>query len=87
MATITEGTRLVSRGYAKIVILTLAAIAIGCGLMAYEIWGEFGDMKATKPQIKKVEPLPPRVGAPVAPGVQPPRPGPGPGPMVPAGGM
>ena len=72
---------LVSRGYGNLVVLTFLAILIGCGLIAWEIWGYggYGSMKATKPVIEKVVPLPPA-------GKPGPAPKPAPGPVVPPGG-
>jgi hypothetical protein len=57
---------LVSRGYGKIVGLTLLAILIGVGLMGFEIFGPAdqggygGDISATrKPPVKVPSSLPP----------------------------
>lgn len=74
-----------SRGYDKIVLLTLVAIGIGCALIGWEIFVEYeGKMEATKTPAVKIEPLPPADTTPPAP--PPPGPGPGPAPFPPPPG-
>jgi hypothetical protein len=69
---------LVSRGYGKIVSFTLLAMLIGCGLMGYEIFVEYGGtVQATKGQPPKV----PATLPPIEKGGS--APAPGPGPVVP----
>lgn len=73
---------LVSRGYGKIVGLTLLAVVIGCALMAAELFGEYGgQFSAPRAAAVKIGSLPPaEKGAPA------PAPAPGPGPVVPPPG-
>ena len=69
---------LVSRGYTKIVFFTLLAMLIGVGLMAYEIYGEYGGetqaVRKTPPKVPNSLP-PAEKGAALAP---PDAPAPGP---------
>lgn len=71
---------LVSRGYTKIVGLTLLAIVIGCGLIAWEFTVDYdwtlAAKKATAPKIGSLPPA--EKGAPA--------PAPGPGPAGPGQG-
>ena len=69
---------LVSRGYGKIVLLTLVAIGLGCLLMGYELFVDYGgQLAATKSQAKKVpSSLPPPEKTAPAPGGPAPAPGP-----------
>lgn len=58
-----------SRGYKNLVALTLVAILIGCGLMGYEIFVEYGGEVAAKKgtAVKVPKNLPPaEKGAPKA---------------------
>ena len=72
MARTTSATAkpLVSRGYGKILFATLVAMLVACGLMAYELWGEYGGQftAARKTPVKVPSALPPPEKAgPVAP--------------------
>lgn len=59
-----------SRGYDKLVLLTLIAIGVGCGLFAWEVYVDYGGaIKAPAPVKVKIDPLaPPEKTAPVQPG-------------------
>jgi hypothetical protein len=59
---------LVSRGYGKIVFLTLMAMLVGCGLMAWEIWGDYGGatQAVRTPPVKVPAALPPAEKGPPA---------------------
>jgi hypothetical protein len=69
-----------SRGYTNLAILSLIAIGVGCALMGYEVWGEYGDIKAKPPVKVKIDPLAPPDRTPA------PAPQPVPGPIVPPPG-
>lgn len=57
-STIAPPKPLESRGYKNIVLLTLIAIVIGCGLMGYEIFIESGAVTKGTP-VKVPKNLPP----------------------------
>lgn len=60
---------LVSRGYGKILFATLVAMLVACGLMAWEIWGDYGGIftAVRKPAVKVPGALPPAEKAAPAP--------------------